>query len=171
MIDQVRRNSKREGFPKSRLPTFSRTWIKFIRGSADFLGFNYYLSKLVEDLFDGSVGTNASYAQDKNVKESNDPTWMISASGMPSVPQGLHDVLKFVTRTIKRKRNNYKIFLNRWIKKEYNNPSVIITENGWSDKGELKDNGRIKYLYDHLQAILKAIMEDKCNVKGYIGKT
>lgn len=33
-----------------------------------------------------------------------------------------------------------------WVRVEYNNPEVLITENGWSDEGELQDDGRINYL-------------------------
>jgi beta-glucosidase/6-phospho-beta-glucosidase/beta-galactosidase len=33
-----------------------------------------------------------------------------------------------------------------WIKKEYSNVPVIITENGFSDSGKLKDTERIEYL-------------------------
>jgi beta-glucosidase/6-phospho-beta-glucosidase/beta-galactosidase len=33
-----------------------------------------------------------------------------------------------------------------WIAKEYNNPTVLITENGFSDRGELNDRDRVDYL-------------------------
>jgi lipopolysaccharide export LptBFGC system permease protein LptF len=32
-----------------------------------------------------------------------------------------------------------------WIAKEYNNPPVLITENGFSDHGDLNDTDRINY--------------------------
>jgi beta-glucosidase/6-phospho-beta-glucosidase/beta-galactosidase len=32
-----------------------------------------------------------------------------------------------------------------WIAKEYNNPPVFITENGFSDYGELNDSDRVDY--------------------------
>jgi hypothetical protein len=32
-----------------------------------------------------------------------------------------------------------------WIAKEYNNPTVLITENGFSDRGELNDGDRVDY--------------------------
>ena len=35
--------------------------------------------------------------------------------------------------------------LLNWIAKEYNNPPVIITENGFSDRGELNDRDRVDY--------------------------
>lgn len=44
---------------------------------------------------------------------------------------------------------------------------MIVTENGWSDTGERNDNGRIDYLRSHLKAVLKARLQDGCNVTGY----
>jgi beta-glucosidase/6-phospho-beta-glucosidase/beta-galactosidase len=35
--------------------------------------------------------------------------------------------------------------LLNWIAKEYNNPPVLITENGFSDHGELDDRVRVDY--------------------------
>jgi hypothetical protein len=32
-----------------------------------------------------------------------------------------------------------------WIANEYNNPPVLIKENGFSDNGELNDRGRVDY--------------------------
>lgn len=57
----------------------------------------------------------------------------------------------------------------RWIKNEYNNPVVYITENGFADFGGLKDNGRTKFIHDHLDTALDAVINDKCNLKGYTG--
>lgn len=57
----------------------------------------------------------------------------------------------------------------RWIKTEYNNPEVLITENGWSDAGEMNDVGRIEYLREHLNQILDVVLNDDCNLKGYTG--
>lgn len=64
------------------------------------------------------------------------------------------------------KNLKYSIFLS-WIKDKYDNPEVIITENGWSDDGGLDDLGRIDYLKSHLQAVLDAKIRDNCNVSGY----
>jgi hypothetical protein len=36
--------------------------------------------------------------------------------------------------------------LLNWIAKEYNNPPVLITENGFSDRGEINDGDRV-YFY------------------------
>jgi Glycosyl hydrolase family 1 len=58
--------------------------------------------------------------------------------------------------------------LLNWIKNEYDNPLVYVTENGVSDKGGLNDKNRVEYLNNYLTAIHNAINRDGCNVKGYI---
>lgn len=58
----------------------------------------------------------------------------------------------------------------RWIKKEYNNPPVILSEIGWSDTGELNDDGRIEYLRDHLKQALDVVRYDECNLKAFTGE-
>lgn len=148
MIKQIGSNSAREGRAWSRLPTFTDKWIETIRGSADFLGLNYYSSRMVEALKEPE-GTNPSHYRDMMIRFSVKPEWKQAASDwLYSVPSGLGDIL-------------------RWLKKEYNNPEVIITENGWSDRGELVDNGRIEYLHDHLKSILDVVLNEECNLKGY----
>lgn len=44
---------------------------------------------------------------------------------------------------------------------------VLITENGWSDRGEFEDNDRIEYLHDHLQQALDVVLNAESNLKGY----
>ena len=36
--------------------------------------------------------------------------------------------------------------LLNWIAKEYNNPPVLITENGFSDRGDLNDRNRVDFI-------------------------
>lgn len=94
---------------------------------------------------------------------------------MQVVPQGMRKILN-------------------WIKKEYGNPRVFITENGYPDVGPKKDVNRVKYYrvshqntndslrYSfhripialtrffpqlYLLEVLKAIHFDGCNVFGY----
>lgn len=45
MVDEINERSKMEGRMWSRLPEMSTDVKEFIRGSADFLGFNYYSSR------------------------------------------------------------------------------------------------------------------------------
>lgn len=54
-----------------------------------------------------------------------------------------------------------------WLRKAYDNPSVIITENGISLEKGLNDVRRIKYIESYLKAVHTAINKDQCNVYGY----
>lgn len=150
MVDEIDARSKKEERPWSRLPHMSDEIKEYIRGSADFLGYNYYSSRLVQlnsSEFDPNI--EPSWLSDSRMIYFTDPSWKRAKSPwLYSVPQGLHDALV-------------------WFKNQYNNPAVIITENGWSDDGGLVDDERIDYLKSHLTAISKAINEDGCNVKGY----
>ena len=43
-----------------------------------------------------------------------------------------------------------------WVRDQYNNVTVYITENGVSDRdGSLEDTARITYLRDHVNEVLK----------------
>lgn len=96
MITQIASNSIREGRSWSRLPTFSEEWINLIRGSADFLGLNYYTSRFIE-VSDKPIGVNPSYNRDMNLKFIVKPEWKQSASSwLYSVPQGLGDILRYL---------------------------------------------------------------------------
>ena len=56
--------------------------------------------------------------------------------------------------------------LLKWISKEYNNPSIYITENGVSDKGGTTDTQRVEFFNSYLDAVHRAI-DDGVRVKGY----
>lgn len=72
----------------------------------------------------------------------------------------------------------------KWIKNEYSNPQIIITENGFSDYGGNEDSDRINYLQVYrnislilfcecvmfqlyLSALLEAMYEYEVNITGY----
>lgn len=175
-----------------------------IRGSADFLGLNYYTSRYVE-LPEQPIGESPSFERDRNLKDVIKPDFKPSASEwLYSYPKGLGDILryklnnKFTSRIYcvqmhtslhdcglnrnPSKRQTYnkmrvfnwilvysfiKFYSFRWIKDEYNNPLVFITENGFSDSGGLEDNGRIEYYRDHLQHVQDAVLNNGCNVKAF----
>jgi len=150
MIDEIDSRCKIEGRPFSRLPQMSETVKNQIRGSSDFFGLNYYTSNLLQvDRTEKSSWEEPAWFKDSKNVISIDPSWKrAKSSWLYSVPHGLRDLLN-------------------WIKNEYNNPPVFITENGWSDGGELEDDDRIDYLKRHLKATSQAINEDQCNVIGY----
>uniref|UniRef100_A0A1B0DA68 Uncharacterized protein n=1 Tax=Phlebotomus papatasi TaxID=29031 RepID=A0A1B0DA68_PHLPP len=146
--DSVDRNSAKERRAWSRLPAFSPAEIERVKGSADFLGLNYYSARFVEPGKFAEDSTNPSWERDQNLTYMVDPSWRrAKSSWLYMVPEGLKDILL-------------------WIKRTYGNPEVIVTENGWSDDGELEDDGRVDYLKGHLQAVSEALQEG-CNVRGY----
>ncbi|XP_049840618.1 myrosinase 1-like isoform X1 [Schistocerca gregaria] len=146
MKERIMRNSLAEGRFRSRLPEFSPQWVKFIRGTADFFAYNHYTTRYAAS---GTQGEIPSLQRDSGVIRSYDPKWPSSASSwLKVVPWGLRKMLN-------------------WIKKEYGNLPLLITENGFSDHGGLHDKDRINYFVSYLQELLKAIYIDKCNVFGY----
>ncbi|XP_044744461.1 myrosinase 1-like [Coccinella septempunctata] len=147
MIEKIGELSRREGFPKSRLPEFTQDEIKIINGSFDFLGLNHYTTVLC------SYGGNypvPSHRNDLGTIDSIDPSWKPSAADwLWEVPWGLRGLLVY-------------------IKDHYNNPPVLITENGWANRGRyIHDVDRINYMKGYLSEVLKAIYDDGCNVIGY----
>lgn len=144
MVKDIARNSLEEGRFTSRLPSLEGYWRGIIKGSADFLGLNYYAStqlKRASKPFDRSP----SFERDTNY-EAYRKTPSVGQTQLCD-PAGLEGLLL-------------------WIRKEYNNVPVIITENGYRDDGEEIDENRTNYLKAHLQAVLNAL-NDGCNVQGY----
>lgn len=150
MVDEIGDRSKREGREVSRLPEMDEQSKKLLKGSSDFFGLNYYTSRLLDvDRRPLNQTETPAWFKDSRSLISIDTNWkQAESTWLYSVPEGLRNLIN-------------------WIRSEYNNPPVFITENGWSDAGELEDNGRIDYLRTHLIAISKAINEDGCNVIGY----
>ncbi|XP_014208575.1 myrosinase 1-like [Copidosoma floridanum] len=143
---RIAENSKFEGLLRSRLPTFSREWVDYIKGTSDVLGFNHYNSYNVEPI----LGSNKTiYENDDGLVYTHDPKWpKTPTSWLRIVPSGLLDNL-------------------RKIKDNYGDIEVYITENGIADTGELTDTQRMGYLYSYMKAMLTAIKTFGCNVKAY----
>ncbi|MED4164008.1 GH1 family beta-glucosidase [Halalkalibacterium halodurans] len=114
-----------------------------IQQPIDFLGINYYTGSVArykenEGLFDLEK-VDAGY-------EKTDIGWNI-------YPEGFYKVLSYITE-------------------QYGQIPIYITENGscYNDEpvnGQVKDEGRIRYLRQHLTA-LKRSMESGVNIKGYM---
>ena len=145
----IGKRSEAQGFQHSRLPPFSEEEKALLKGSADFLGLNMYTSDLAEPLnFPIRI---VSAASDNGAYYTKDETWYGSGSFWLKVtPQGIRKVLN-------------------WVRESYDNPPVIITENGVSDNlGNLDDLSRIYYYKHYINNVLKAIRLDNCNVQGYV---
>ncbi|XP_055625374.1 myrosinase 1-like [Toxorhynchites rutilus septentrionalis] len=150
MIDRIGNFSAQQGFAKSRLPTFSADEIRQIKESSDFLGFNTYTSYMVHKLDEqnANIFPQPSFNHDSGVVEYPNTSWPETASSWFRVhPKGIYNLLT-------------------WIRREYDNPDVFVTENGYSDHGDMRDTNRVEYFKKYMDAVLDAVGEG-CNVKGY----
>ncbi|XP_023717245.1 myrosinase 1 isoform X2 [Cryptotermes secundus] len=135
-----------QGYPSSRLRKFTPEEVISVKGTHDFLGLNYYTARIARA---PEAVTDINSVADNNVILRTDPRWPASASAhLKVVPLGFRKLLN-------------------WIKRAYNNTPVLITENGFSDRGEIEDINRIKYITSHMSQVIKAINTDGCNVIGY----
>ncbi|KAJ9595811.1 hypothetical protein L9F63_012995 [Diploptera punctata] len=146
--DIIANKSKEQGFKQSRLPTFTPEEVKYIRGTADYLGLNEYTSYLVT--MNEKKG-NVSMADDMGVTIYISDTWITSKNSawLSMNPQSMRSVLN-------------------WFKDNYGEQyGVLITENGFADGGDLDDDMRIKYYGTYFAEMLKAIHIDKVKMIGH----
>ncbi|XP_029711459.2 myrosinase 1 isoform X1 [Aedes albopictus] len=151
MKDRVALMSAEQGATQSRLPVFSEEEMYRIKGTADFLGLNAYTSSLVKKngLNNPAEHKVPSHDHDSGIMIGVDPSWTSTeAPWIKVVPEGLRKLLN-------------------WIRLEYGNPPVWITENGVATVIGTVDDRRVDYLNGYLGATLDAI-QDGCNVRGYL---
>ncbi|XP_066586353.1 myrosinase 1 isoform X2 [Prorops nasuta] len=130
-------------FYRSRLPSFTQSEIDQVKGSADFVGINFYSASKVRginpDPNDISFENDAAFQQtDSWPKES----WT------KSTPWAL------------------KKFLHRF-NNEYLLPEIYVTQNGFIDNGDILDLGRCVYFREYILEILKA-MKGGVDIRGYL---
>ncbi|TNN00441.1 hypothetical protein fugu_011687 [Takifugu bimaculatus] len=151
MKDFIGRKSVQQGLGTSRLPTFSPQEKSYIKGTCDFLGIGHYTTRYITQKNNPSSRGSSSYFTDRDLAELVDPRWPDPGSEwLYSVPWGFRRLLNFV-------------------KSQYGNPMIYVTENGVSEKmacTELCDEWRIHYHKDYINEMLKAI-KDGVNVRGY----
>ncbi|XP_034741972.1 lactase-phlorizin hydrolase [Etheostoma cragini] len=144
----IRERSLAAGLSKSRLPEFTPEEIKRIKGTYDYFGFNHYTTVLA---FPVNYGNLQHYDADRGAGTIADRTWLDSGSSWLKVsPFGFRRILNF-------------------IKKEYGNPRIIITENGISERGpiDLNDIHRSYYFEKYINQVLKAYLLDNVDIGGY----
>ncbi|XP_046330265.2 lactase-phlorizin hydrolase-like [Haliotis rufescens] len=139
--------SKQQGFSKSRLPMFTDDEKKRNKGATDFLGINHYTTQMISSKPDNDL--TPGYFNDQDVTFTFDPQWPgnDNTTMWRMVPWGIRRLLNY-------------------IKDNYNNIDVYITENGKGDCGTMEDQARIDYIRDYSNNVLKAI-DDGVHVKGY----
>ncbi|XP_070832686.1 lactase/phlorizin hydrolase-like [Chaetodon trifascialis] len=144
----IRQRSLAAGLLESRLPEFTPQEIMRIKGTHDYFGFNHYTTVLS---FPVSLGKQQDYEADRGTGTSHDRTWIESGSfWLKITPFGFRKILKF-------------------IKDEYGNPPIYVTENGISERGavNLNDTHRSYYYENYINQALKAVLLDGVDLRGY----
>ncbi|XP_066248601.1 myrosinase 1-like [Euwallacea similis] len=143
MSHRISTISLMQNFTESRLPAFSDDEKKLLKGSADFLGLNHYHTWMVSNK--QYPLNQVSFDADKSIRKETNSSW----PDKEILPWGL---IKLLT----------------WIKTEYNNPLVYITENGIGDTtGNISDTKRIQFLEEYINATVYAAKVEGCNVAKY----
>ncbi|KAI8514032.1 hypothetical protein Bbelb_083560 [Branchiostoma belcheri] len=151
MKETMLAKSQAEGLRESRLPQFTQDEVNFIRGTSDFFGLNHYTTRIIED--NVVIGATPGYTNDRDVAQYTAPEWTRAQSQwLYEVPWGLRRLLNF-------------------IKMNYGDPEVLVTENGRSDGDVtppvMQDRNRICYYITYIDEVLKAISEDGVKVRAY----
>jgi len=139
-----------------RLPHFTEEEKTLVKGSSDFFGLNHYTTSYVaalskeEEFQTGAV--NEGMIKDQDLKMIQDKSWEKTDMDWPIVPWGLQKLLE-------------------WIDDRYDQPDIVITENGCAMKdqmidGAIHDQNRIDFYESYISAVHKAI-ENGVKVKGY----
>ncbi|XP_050552155.1 lactase/phlorizin hydrolase [Spodoptera frugiperda] len=149
--EQVAKVSLEQGFNVSRLPPFTEDEINLIRGSYDFFGMNHYTSRKVRYTKPGEEQSAALFESiyEFNATLVGDPSWKHGEAGfMLNYPQGIREQME-------------------WVRKQYGDVEIMITENGYSTAGlMIDDDARVDYIRSYLSEVLLAI-EEGINVTAY----
>jgi beta-glucosidase len=139
-----------------RLPTFTAEEIALLKGSSDFFGLNHYTTMYAADAHgkaqESGVYGNGGISEDQNVNLSQDPAWAKTLMNWAIVPWGCRKLLE-------------------WIAARYDNPPIVITENGcaFDDQlvnGEVIDQERIDFYQGYIEACQQA-MDNGVKLIGY----
>ncbi|KAH7570698.1 hypothetical protein JRO89_XS05G0160700 [Xanthoceras sorbifolium] len=100
-----------------RLPKFTESESKIVKGSMDFLGLNYYTACYADNLTPSSSSVNLSYTTDNHVNLTYEKNGIpvdqsTNSSWLYIYPKGIRKVLLYA-------------------KRKYNPPFIYITENGY----------------------------------------
>ncbi|KAI3928249.1 hypothetical protein MKW98_023850 [Papaver atlanticum] len=145
-----------------RLPKITVETSRLLLGSFDFMGLNHYttlyarndrsriMKMLLQDATSDAAVITSSYRHGIAIGDKAASNWL------HIVPWGIRQIANYV-------------------KDKYNNPPVIITENGMDDPNSrsttlttaLQDDKRINFHRDYLSNLSAAIRQDGCNINGY----
>lgn len=137
---QVGNKSELQRLPESRLPSFTEEDKTYIRGTADVFCVNHYTTKIARHAT--SKLSPKSYQYDRDFVESEESDSSSTAiNDQRAVAWGLRRVLN-------------------WIKEEYGDPEIYITENGVAtdSKTTWDDSARVFYYKTYIDEALKGDM-------------
>lgn len=163
--------SAAQGYNPSRLPVFTAQEKLLVQGSSDFFGLNYYTGSLtVEQIQDIN---NVDYYADQDIETSYDPSWYGYVRAILVISSFLYHYLNDLNDK-NEKKSKYDLSQSRsgsgwlkitpfgmrntlkWIRDRFNDPDIIITENGYSDNsGNLDDMMRVYYYKHNINNVLK----------------
>lgn len=179
MKSRIADRSKLQGFPRSRLPSFTEEEKAYLKGTYDFLAVNTYTSDLVKPYANRKLKVR-DWDIDAEVTYWQPDTW--EKTGDPWMKVNLNDLNFFGCRlffSFKVTPWGMRKLLN-WVSKTYGNPDIIVTENGSADNdGKLNDKQRIRFIrvksylnyfyitckYFKLSAICSFFLKDYNNTK------
>ncbi|CAH1100430.1 unnamed protein product [Psylliodes chrysocephalus] len=145
---RVAARSAAEGRNQSRLPELTQSEIDYIRGTHDFFGLNVYSATVAAAMDDPPVSDPPNKWGEQGVNTYQPTDWEeTSIDGTKVVPWTVQSLLI-------------------WIKDNYNNPGIIITENGYPSKGD-KDDRRVHYIRGYLSNIRDVMIDHGVKVLGY----
>ncbi|XP_058089307.1 beta-glucosidase 12-like [Magnolia sinica] len=145
---------------RERLPTFTEEDSRMIKGSFDFIGFNYYYANYAKSVTLKNDDEPTSYTQDYYVEQlgekDNIPIGIVQKGASQYVyPKGIKDLVLYV-------------------QSRYRNPTIYITENGFGTNNPAPEDPKVleedlprqQFLADHLSELREALRMG-ANVKGY----
>ncbi|KAG9462486.1 hypothetical protein GDO78_014058, partial [Eleutherodactylus coqui] len=146
---QVANKSELQDLQNSRLPVFTDEEKAYIQGTADVFSINIYATKIVQHKT--LILTPASFERDIDIAEEYSTNWPTSAIKQHRpVAWGMRRLLN-------------------WVKEEYGDVPIYISENGVStdSKDDFDDTARVLYYKTYIDEALKAHSLDGVNLKGY----
>uniref|UniRef100_A0A453H605 4-hydroxy-7-methoxy-3-oxo-3,4-dihydro-2H-1,4-benzoxazin-2-yl glucosidebeta-D-glucosidase n=1 Tax=Aegilops tauschii subsp. strangulata TaxID=200361 RepID=A0A453H605_AEGTS len=142
---------------KERLPSFTPEQSKLVKGSVDYIGINQYTATYMADQ-PTPQQPPTSYSSDWHVQ------YIFQRNGVP-IGQKANSNWLYIVPTGMYGCVNY-------IREKYNNPTIIISENGMDQPANLTreeflhDASRVEFYKTYLAELKKAI-DDGANVVGY----
>ncbi|XP_060524406.1 myrosinase 1-like [Cylas formicarius] len=149
MKTRIEERSLKEGLAHSRLPEFTDSMKKIMKGTADYLCINMYTSILTKWVEDAPI-SKPSRGLDMGIALSNPSSW-----------EGYDDWKIYPAGARK---------LITWLHNTYGSPEILITESGWWHEQSIIDDldSRGYYHKLYLSNILDSMVYDGANVIGYM---